>query len=500
MIDATAEDAFSAFAAGFATGAPQLVARELVADTQTPVSAYLRLASGSRNTFLLESVEGGEIRGRFSIIGLAPDLVWRCRGSVAEINRDPAGNGSFVADDQAPIESLRALMAESAMADTGALPTMAAGLFGYFGYDMIRHIEDIPDANPAVIDTPDSMLVRPSLIAIFDRLKDSITLVVQVRPPEWNDAAAAWNVAQSRISNALKALDAPMPPTEAGGAQAVLPTPQSNISQEDFLAMVDTAKDHIRAGDIFQVVLSQRFSIPFHLPAINLYRSLRRLNPSPFLFFFDFDDLAIVGSSPEILVRLRDDVVTIRPIAGTRKRGATPEEDAANAADLMDDVKERAEHLMLLDLGRNDVGRVSQPGTVRVKSNYEVEYYSHVMHIASQVEGEIRPDLDAVDAMIAGFPAGTVSGAPKIRAMQIIDDLEPDRRGVYSGAIGYISAAGDLDTCIALRTALVKDGQLHIQAGAGIVYDSDPQAEFEETQNKAMALIRAAGDALQFSR
>ena len=500
MIDSAAEDAFSAFAAGYATGTPQLVARELVADTQTPVSAYLRLASGSRNTFLLESVEGGEIRGRFSIIGLAPDLVWRCRGSVAEINRDPAGTGGFVADDKAPIESLRALMAESAMADTGALPTMAAGLFGSFGYDMIRHIEEIPDANPTVIDTPDSMLVRPSLIAIFDRLKDSITLVVQVRPAEWNDAAAAWNVAQSRISNALKALDAPMPPTEAGGAQAVLPTPQSNITQPDFLAMVDTAKDHIRAGDIFQVVLSQRFSIPFHLPAINLYRSLRRLNPSPFLFFFDFDDLAIVGSSPEILVRLRDDVVTIRPIAGTRKRGATPEQDAANAADLMDDVKERAEHLMLLDLGRNDVGRVSKPGSVRVKSNYEVEYYSHVMHIASQVEGEIRPDLDAVDAMIAGFPAGTVSGAPKIRAMQIIDDLEPDRRGVYSGAIGYISAAGDLDTCIALRTALVKDGQLHIQAGAGIVYDSDPQAEFEETQNKAMALIRAAGDALQFSR
>jgi len=500
MIDAAAEDAFSAFAAGFATGTPQLVARELVADTQTPVSAYLRLASGSRNTFLLESVEGGEIRGRFSIIGLAPDLVWRCRGSVAEINRDPAGTGSFVTDDRAPIESLRALMAESAMADTGVLPPMAAGLFGYFGYDMIRHIEDIPDANPTVIDTPDSMLVRPSLIAIFDRLKDSITLVVQVRPAEWNDAAAAWNVAQSRISNALNALDAPMPATEAGGAQAVLPTPQSNIRQEDFLSMVDTAKDHIRAGDIFQVVLSQRFTIPFHLPAINLYRSLRRLNPSPFLFFFDFDDLAIVGSSPEILVRLRDDVVTIRPIAGTRKRGATPEEDAANASDLMDDVKERAEHLMLLDLGRNDVGRVSKPGTVRVKSNYEVEYYSHVMHIASQVEGEIRPDLDAVDAMIAGFPAGTVSGAPKIRAMQIIDDLEPDRRGVYSGAIGYISAAGDLDTCIALRTALVKDGELHIQAGAGIVYDSDPQAEFEETQNKAMALIRAAGDALQFSR
>ena len=494
------EDAFGAFASGFGTGKPQLVARELVADTQTPVSAYLRLAAGRRNTFLLESVEGGEIRGRFSIIGLAPDLIWRSRGTVAEINNSPDKSDRFTTDDRTPIESLRALMAESEMSDTGELPPMAAGLFGYFGYDMIRHIEAIPDSNPVAIDTPDSMLVRPSLIAIFDRLRDSITLVVQIRPAEWDDAAAAWNVAQSRISNALQALDAPMPATEAGGSEAVLPSPQSNMAKDDFLDMVDRAKGYIRAGDIFQVVLSQRFSIPFHLPAINLYRSLRRLNPSPFLFFFDFDDLAIVGSSPEILVRLRDDVVTIRPIAGTRKRGATPEEDAANAEDLMSDVKERAEHLMLLDLGRNDVGRVSKARTVRVKSNYEVEYYSHVMHIASQVEGEIRPDLDAVDAMIAGFPAGTVSGAPKIRAMEIIDELEPDKRGVYSGAIGYISAAGDLDTCIALRTAFVRDGKLHVQAGAGIVYDSDPQAEYEETQNKAMALIRAAGDALRFTR
>ena len=499
MINDAADSAFATFAEGFGGGTPQLVSRELVADTQTPVSAYLRLAAGSRNTFLLESVEGGEIRGRFSVIGLSPDLIWRCRGNIAEINRNPAGNGEFAADSQAPIESLRALMAESAMTDTGDLPPMSAGLFGYFGYDMIRHIEAIPDANPTVIDTPDSMLVRPSLIAIFDRLKDSITFVVQVRPAEWDEPKAAWRHAQDRIKAALDALDAPMPPTEAGESTAPLPDPRSNMKQQDFLAMVDTAKDYIRAGDIFQVVLSQRFSIPFHLPAINLYRSLRRLNPSPFLFFFDFDELAIVGSSPEILVRLRDDVVTIRPIAGTRKRGTTPEEDAANAADLMGDVKERAEHLMLLDLGRNDVGRVSKPGSVRVKSNYEVEYYSHVMHIASQVEGEIRPDLDAVDAMIAGFPAGTVSGAPKIRAMQIIDELEPDRRGVYSGAIGYISAAGDLDTCIALRTAQVCEGQLHIQAGAGIVYDSDPQAEFEETQNKAMALMRAAADALRFS-
>ena len=492
--------AFSAFAKIFETGAPQLISRELIADTQTPVSAYLKLAAGTPNSFLLESVEGGEVRGRFSVIGLAPDLIWRCRGQLAEINRDPAKSDDFDVVDDNPIESLRALMAESAMQDTGGLPPMAAGLFGYFGYDMIRQIETIPDSTETVIDTPDSMLLRPSLIAIFDRLRDSITLVTQIRPADWDDAADAWNVAQSRLSNAMLALEAPTPPTEAGGDDAVLPAPQSNMTKSDFTSIVAKARDYIRAGEIFQVVLSQRFSVPFHLPAFNLYRSLRRLNPSPFLFFFDFGGLSIVGSSPEILVRLRDDVVTIRPIAGTRKRGKDAEEDAANAEDMMRDVKERAEHLMLLDLGRNDVGRVSRPGSVKVKSNYEVEYYSHVMHIASQVEGTIRQDQDSIDAMIAGFPAGTVSGAPKIRAMQIIDELEPDRRGIYSGAVGYMSVSGDLDTCIALRTAIVTDSKMHVQAGAGIVYDSDPDAEYEETQNKAMALIRAAADALRFVR
>ena len=496
----TTSTAFDAFSARFDNGEPQLISRVLIADTQTPVSAYLKLASGKPHSFLLESVEGGEIRGRFSVIGMAPDLIWRCRGDVAEINRDPERTDKFETVDGAPVTTLRALMAESAMADTGDLPPMAAGLFGYFGYDMIRQIEAIPDSNLPAIDTPDSILLRPSLIAIFDCLRDSITLVTQIRPTEWDEAATAWNVAQSRINNAMLALEAPVPPTEAGGDDAILPKPQSNVTKTAFTKMVERARDYIRAGDIFQVVLSQRFSIPFHLPAFNLYRSLRRLNPSPFLFFFDFGNLSVVGSSPEILVRLRDGHVTIRPIAGTRKRGATAEEDEANAADLMKDVKERAEHLMLLDLGRNDVGRVSRPGSVKVKSNYEVEYYSHVMHIASQVEGQIRPDLDAVDAMIAGFPAGTVSGAPKIRAMQIIDELEPDRRGIYAGAIGYISAAGDLDTCIALRTAIVNDGKMHIQAGAGIVYDSNAEAEYTETHDKAMALIRAAGDALRFVR
>ena len=491
---------FDEFAANFDAGRRQLVHRVLVADTQTPVSAYLKLAGDKPNCFLLESVEGGEVRGRFSVIGLDPDLIWRCRGGKAEINRTPHSEDKFEADSLPPLQSLRALMRQSEMPDTGDLPPMAAGLFGYFGYDMVREIEEIPDVNKSVVETDDALLLRPSLIAIFDRLKDSITLVTQVRPEDWDNAQVARESAQNRLARAINDLNSPLPHTEIGNVYTEIPEPQSNMEKATFLSMVAKAKDYIRAGDIFQIVVSQRLSIPFHLPSINLYRSLRRLNPSPFLFHFNFGKMALVGSSPEILVRLRGAQVTIRPVAGTRKRGKTPDEDAENAADLMSDVKERAEHLMLLDLGRNDVGRVSRPGSVRVKSNYEVEYYSHVMHIASQVEGEIREGLDAVDALIAGFPAGTVSGAPKIRAMELIDELEQDRRGTYAGAVGYISVAGNLDTCIALRTAVVKDHTMYVQAGAGIVYDSDPNSEYEETLNKARALIRAASEALRFTR
>ena len=493
-------DEFNEFVTTFDAGKRQLVHRVLVADTQTPVSAYLKLAGDKPNCFLLESVEGGEIRGRFSVIGLEPDLIWRCCKGQAEINRTPHDENKFEADSLSPLDSLRALMKQSEMPDTGDLPPMAAGLFGYFSYDMIREIEVIPDNNKTIVETDDALLLRPSLIAIFDRLKDSITLVTQVRPEDWNNSRLAWDSAQARLARAIDDLDSQLPHTEIGNSDTQIPEPQANMEKATFLSMVAKAKDYIRAGDIFQIVVSQRFSIPFHLPSINLYRSLRRLNPSPFLFHFNFGKMALVGSSPEILVRLRGAQVTIRPVAGTRKRGKTPDEDAANAANLMADVKERAEHLMLLDLGRNDVGRVSKPGSVRVKSNYEVEYYSHVMHIASQVEGKIREGLDAVDALIAGFPAGTVSGAPKIRAMELIDELEPDRRGTYAGAIGYISVAGDLDTCIALRTAVVKDQTMYVQAGAGVVYDSDPNSEYEETLNKARALIRAAGEALRFTR
>ncbi len=485
----------------FEKGKNQIIYRTLVADTQTAVGAMMKLAEGQSHHFLLESVEGGEMRGRFSVIGLEPDLIWRARGNKVFVNKSPQTDINAFSEDGPlnPLDSLRALIADSAMETTAPLPPMAAGLFGYLGYDMIRHVESIDDNNPDVIDVDDAMMMRPSIVAIFDRLRDTITLACQIRANDVPTADAGWEQAQALLNKTEEQLKSPLPSAPALPPQTEPPAPTSNVSKDRFFEMVRKAKDYISAGDIFQVVLSQRFTIPFSQPSLALYRSLRRLNPSPFLFHFALGDIAIVGSSPEILVRLRDEEVTIRPIAGTRPRGRNEEEDKENAHSLISDVKERSEHLMLLDLGRNDVGRVSQPGTVRVVSNYEIELYSHVMHIASEVRGRIRAGYDMIDALVAGFPAGTVSGAPKIRAMNIIDELEPDRRGVYAGAVGYISAAGEMDTCIALRTALLKKGEMHIQAGAGIVYDSVEQSEYEECQNKARALLRAAADALQFS-
>ena len=489
-------------AALFAAGLNQIIYRTLVADTQTPVGVMMKLAEGETHHCLLESVEGGEVRGRFSVVALKPDLIWQSKKNKIFINRSAQTTPDSFEELQAeqPLDSLRALIAESWMDNTHPLPPMAAGLFGYLGYDMIRHVERLPDDNPDRLDVQDSILMRPSVVAIFDRLKDTITLCYQIRPAEFETADNAWNTANHELDLIESRLQAPLPSIPAVPAATDITTPKSNMSKDSFFEMVRKAKDYIKSGDIFQVVLSQRFSIPFSLPSIALYRSLRRLNPSPFLFHFSLGDVSIVGSSPEILVRLRDGEVTIRPIAGTRTRGRNEDEDKANAADLLSDIKERAEHLMLLDLGRNDVGRVAQPGSVRVVSDFEIELYSHVMHIASEVRGKIRPECDVIDALVAGFPAGTVSGAPKIRAMEIIDELETDRRGIYAGAVGYISAAGEMDSCIALRTAVVKDGQMHVQAGAGIVYDSVEQSEFEECQNKARALLRAAQDAIQFDQ
>ncbi|SMH60153.1 anthranilate synthase component I [Azospirillum agricola] len=491
----------TAFDAVYAAGRPQVVWTTLVSDLETPVSAYMKLADGRPFGFLLESAErgAGSRRDRYSVIGFKPDVVWRSRGARAEINRDALHDrDAYRPLESAPLEALRSLINESRIELPAELPPMAAGLFGYMTYDMVRLMERLPDANPDELNIPDAILTRPSIVAIFDSHTDSITLVTPVWPKAGRDAAAAYADARERLTDALADLERPLPYRREPRSDAGLPLAwTSNTTREEYHAIVERAKEYIRAGDIFQVVPSQRIRFPFKPSPLALYRTLRRLNPSPFLFHCDFGELTIVGSSPEILVRVRDGKVTVRPIAGTRKRGATPEEDRALADDLLSDPKELAEHLMLLDLGRNDVGRVAKVGTVKVTAKMIVELYSHVMHIVSNVEGDLDPKHDALDALIAGFPAGTVSGAPKVRAMEIIDELEKARRGVYAGCVGYFGASGAMDTCIALRTAVLKDGMMYVQAGGGVVADSDPEAEYQETVNKAKALIRAAEETVK---
>jgi len=494
-----------AFKEAYEAGRPQVVWTTLVADLETPVSAMLKLTDGRPHSFLLESVEGGAIRGRYSFIGMKPDLIWRCFGNRAEINRRAQVNADTfapcpVAEADGTIASLRAVVAESRIDLPDNLPPMASGLFGYMAYDVVRLAETLPDDNPDVMGTPDGIFMRPTVIAVFDNIEDLVTVVTPVWADGGLEADAAYDQALERLADVVNDFGRSLPHRrnsvgESGGDVE----PTSNMSRQEFHDKVRQAKEYIFAGDIFQVVISQRFAVPFSLPPLALYRSLRRLNPSPFLFILDFGEFAVVGSSPEILVRVRDGIVTIRPIAGTRPRGKTPDEDKSLAEEMLSDPKELAEHLMLLDLGRNDVGRVAKVGSVRVTEKMNVENYSHVMHIVSNVEGDLDPQFDAMDALFAGFPAGTVSGAPKVRAMEIIDELEPERRGIYSGCIGYFGADGEMDTCIALRTGVVKDGTLYVQAGGGIVADSEPDAEFEESRNKARALIRAAQEAVAFA-
>ena len=494
------EPSFDAFAAQYDAGRPQVLWTRRVADTETPVSAMLRLGQGRRDTFLLESVTGGDTRGRYSVIGLKPDLIWRCRGEGVEINRSARWDGAaFEADGRPPLESLRAVLAESAIELPPDLPPMAAGLFGYLGYDMIRHVERLPEPNPDPLGLPDAVLVRPTMVAIVDNVTDLVSLVTPVRPTPGVDARAAYARAAERLADAMDDLDRGLPAEPALPPGPLSGEATSNTTADAYRAMVERAREYIAAGDIFQVVPSQRWRMDLALPPFALYRALRRTNPSPYMFFFDFGGFQIVGASPEILVRVRDGTVTIRPIAGTRPRGATPEEDEALSRELLADEKERAEHLMLLDLGRNDVGRVAEIGTVRPTAEYTIERYSHVMHIVSNVEGRLREGVDAVDALLAGLPAGTVSGAPKIRAMEIIDELESEKRGVYAGGVGYFGAGGEMDTCIALRTAVLKDGRMMVQAGGGVVWDSDPEAERMETVNKSRALFRAAEEAVRMA-
>jgi len=488
------------FAARYAAGEPQVVSTTLVADLETPVSAFLKIAGSRPLSFLLESVEDGAVRGRYSIIGLEPDVIFRINGRRAEINRVAQTEpGTFTALDDAPLVALRSFLVESRIALPDGLPPMAAGVFGYLGYDIVRLIEDLPPPRNDRIGVPDAVLVRPTLILIFDAVEDTITIVTPARRHEAVSAHAALAGAKERLLAVVHSLDRPLDKIAEIESHPLLVKPTSNTTPAEFKRMVERAKDYITAGDIFQVVLSQRFELPFALPPFAFYRALRRVNPSPYLYFLNLGDFAIAGSSPEIMVKTAGGIVTIRPIAGTRPRGATPREDLALEAELLADPKERAEHLMLLDLGRNDVGRVAEIGTVKVTDQFFIERYSQVMHIVSNVEGRLRKDCGPLEALAAGFPAGTVSGAPKVRAMQIIDELEKEKRSLYAGCVGYFSAAEQMDTCIALRTALLKDGKMYVQSGAGIVADSEPQFEQQECINKAMALFRAADEAKRFA-
>jgi len=485
-----------------AQGRGAVVWQRLIADVETPVSAALKLIEPGRGDWVLESVESGETRGRYSLLGLDPDLMFEVTGDVARINRDWRHDKATFTPIAAPaLQALRDLVAECRFDVPAGLPKALATLVGFFAYETIGLVERVPRAPGAGLGLPDMIFVRPTTILVFDRLADELFLIA----PIWPDASAPIDrmidAAQDRLDSIAARLATQSAHTDraATDAQPDAIVRNAATSPERFAEMVRTAKDYIAAGDIFQVVLSQRFSTPFDLPPFDLYRALRRINPSPFLYFLDLPGFALIGSSPEILVRVRDGEITIRPIAGTRPRGRTSAEDVENRESLLADPKERAEHLMLLDLGRNDVGRAATGGSVTVTDSYTVEYYSHVMHIVSNVIGRLAPGKDAIDALFAGFPAGTVSGAPKVRACQIIAELEADARGPYAGGVGYFAPDGNMDSCIVLRTAIVKDGEMHVQAGAGIVADSDPAYEQRECEAKAGALFAAAREAVRLA-
>ena len=488
------------FCITFKASKNQVIYQRLSADLDTAVSLMIKLTKDKKNSFLLESVTGGEIKGRYSVIGMDPDLVWECYGQTSQIKIKTKNKFSkFSKCQSAPLVALRELIANTKIDFPKSLPQMAAGLFGFLGYDMIRLVEDLPNANPDVLKLPDAVMIRPRTIIIIDGVKSEIIIVCPVWARDHKDPQLAYQSSIKRIHKIIKKMQSKVKiphinVEEIDGNQKV----KSNITKAEYLKIIKQAKEYILKGDIFQVVPSQRWSQPFTLPPFSLYRALRRTNPSPYMFYFNLDHYQVIGASPEILVKVKDKKVTIRPIAGTRPRGTTTEEDRFYENDLITDEKELSEHLMLLDLGRNDVGKVSKIGSVKPTEQFIIEKYSHVMHIVSNVEGELEDQHDALSALLSGLPAGTVSGAPKVRAMEIIDELETEKRGVYGGGIGYFGASGEMDICIALRTGVIKDGILYVQAGGGIVNDSDPEAEFIETVNKSKALLSAAADAKNF--
>ncbi|TBW58869.1 anthranilate synthase component I [Marinobacter halodurans] len=477
------------------------VQREVLADLDTPLSTYIKLATGPY-TYLFESVTGGEKWGRYSIIGLPCREILRVEGNNITITRDGQVIEETTSDD--PLAFVEQYQARFNSPDLPELPLFNGGLVGYFGYDTVRYIEKRLAATcpPDKLGTPDILLMVSDEVVVFDNLRGKLHLIVHVNPNDANalaDAEARLDALEDQLHHST--VDAPVTPEALRGTQIDETDFVSGFTEDRFKDAVNTIKNYVLDGDVMQTVISQRMSIPFAAPPLNLYRSLRVLNPSPYMYFLDLEDFHIVGSSPEILARVEDEQVTVRPIAGTRKRGATEAEDRALEAELVADPKEIAEHLMLIDLGRNDAGRVSETGTVRLTEKMAVERYSHVMHIVSNVTGRLKPDTSCIDVLRATLPAGTLSGAPKIRAMEIIDELEPVKRGVYGGAVGYLSWNGNMDTAIAIRTAVIKDDTLHIQAGAGIVADSVPRLEWKETMNKGRAIFRAVGMALnEFDR
>jgi anthranilate synthase component 1 len=465
------------------------VYQEILADMETPVSAFLKIAGQSEHAFLLESVEHGESLGRYSFLGSDPELVFECRGKQVTISEQ--GEKRRIEVERSPLNQLREILRRYRPVSDPDLPPFTGGAVGYISYDMVRDFERLPDLKPDDIGAPDAHFVLADSLVVFDHVKRKIILLTNAHVAAPRDAALAYEHAAAKLADLRARLNRPLAYPANGSGQAVEIAPQSNFSREDYLAVVERCKEYVRAGDIVQVVPSQRWHVPLPCDPFNIYRALRTINPSPYMFYLKADDLHLAGSSPEVLVKLIGETVTVRPIAGTRRRGRTAEEDKALERELLADPKERAEHVMLVDLGRNDVGRVARYGTVRVTDLMVIERYSHVMHIVSNVEGQIRAGCDAFDALRACFPAGTLTGAPKIRAMEIIEEVEPQRRGPYGGAMGYVGFNGNLDACITIRTVVVKGNDAYVQAGGGVVADSVPELEFKETENKARGLMRA---------
>ncbi|HKJ04738.1 MAG TPA: anthranilate synthase component I [Geopsychrobacteraceae bacterium] len=464
------------------------VYREILADMETPVSAFRKIDDG-KTSFLLESIEGGEKWARYSFLGSGPARVFRCRDTYYEVVAD--GQVEFSGEIEDPLIKLRELMAEYQPVDIEGLPRFFGGAVGYLGYDMVRFIEQLPDSNRRENESWDASFLLTEGLLIFDNMRQKIKVVCNVHLQQGEDPAQAYQRGQQRIDQLIAQLRKPLGLTSSTVARPDEQSLQPNFSRDNFKAAVERCKEYIRAGDIFQVVISQRFSAQLQADPFDVYRALRTINPSPYMFFLRFGETLVVGASPEVLVRKEGERVDVRPIAGTLPRGATVEEDLQLEQQLLNDPKERAEHIMLVDLGRNDVGRVATAGSVDVSELMVVERYSHVMHIVSNVRGQLKPGLDSFDVFRATFPAGTLSGSPKIRAMEIIDELEPSRRGVYGGAVGYFSFNGNMDLAIAIRTLVIEGNRIHLQAGAGIVADSDPEMEYQETLNKARGVKRA---------